>query len=81
MGHGSSCAGTGRRAEPMQSLVRRPILTANYAGSTGGSDSAGTSAFWDERGGLVARADAEGESLVVARQDNGEWRGEVITDL
>lgn len=65
----------------MQSLVRRPILTANYAGSTGGSDSAGTSAFWDERGGLVARADAEGESLVVARQDNGEWRGEVITDL
>lgn len=56
-------------------------MTANYAGSTGGSDSAGTSAFWDERGGLVARADAEGESLVVARQDNGEWRGEVITDL
>lgn len=56
-------------------------LTANYAGSTGGSDSASKSAFWDERGKLVAQASSKGEALVVARRNNGKWCGEVITDL
>lgn len=54
-------------------------LTANYAGSTGGLDSAGKSAFWNEQGNLVAQADSHGEALVVARRDNSEWHGEVIT--
>jgi len=57
------------------------VLTANYAGSTGGADSAGKSAFWDERGVIVAQADAEGEALVVARHDAGKWCGAVNTDL
>lgn len=56
------------------------VLTANYAGSTGGSESAGKSAFWDERGRLVARADSKGEALVVAERDQGRWRGEVVID-
>lgn len=60
---------------------RMAILAANYAGSTGGSDSAGKSAFWDERGKLVTQAGSEGEALVVARRDNGEWRGEVVPNL
>ena len=57
------------------------VLTANYAGSTGGSDSAGRSAFWDERGEPVAQASPKGRALVVARRDKGKWRGEVITIL
>lgn len=54
------------------------VLTANYAGSTGGEESAGGSAFWDERGRLVARADSNDEALVVARRIHDGWRGEVV---
>lgn len=55
-------------------------LTANYAGSTGGKESAGKSAIWDENGRLLARAGSTGEALVVARRDDGHWHGEVVTD-
>lgn len=58
---------------------RMAVLTANYAGSSGGRESAGKSSFWDERGDLVARADSGVEALLVAHRDNGYWRGEVIT--
>lgn len=54
------------------------VLTANYAGSTGGSESAGRSAFWDESARAIARVDANGEALLVARYDDSGWRGEVI---
>jgi len=60
---------------------RMAVLTANYGGSTGGSESAGKSAFWNERGELVAQANSKGAALVVARRDDGIWRGEVITNL
>lgn len=56
------------------------VLTANYAGATGGSESAGKSAIWDERGKLVVRAGSTGEALVIARRDGGKWSGEVISD-
>ena len=54
-------------------------LTANYAGSTGGSVSAGKSALWDEQGNLVVQANSNGEALVVVRRDAGGWHGAVIT--
>lgn len=56
------------------------VLSANHAGSTGGTASAGGSAFWAPGGDLVARADTKGEALLVARRENGRWRGEVIPD-
>lgn len=59
----------------------RATLTANYGGSTGGLESAGKSAVWDERGALVARAPARGDALVIARYAAGRWRGEVVTDF
>jgi predicted amidohydrolase len=69
------------RLESYAARHRMAVLTANYAGSTGGAASAGRSAVWDQGGHLVARAGAQGEALVVARRDQGRWRGEVITDL
>lgn len=56
------------------------VLTANYAGCTGNRTSAGKSAIWNERGELIAQARATGEALVIARRENGIWRGEVVTD-
>ena len=53
-------------------------LTANYAGSTGGSFSAGRSAIWDGRGSLIAQANSNQEALVVARRNNRKWHGEVV---
>lgn len=57
------------------------VLTANYAGWSGGSESAGQSAIWDEHGRIVAQAPANDQALVIARRDRGRWFGEVITDL
>ena len=54
-------------------------LTDNYAGSTGGSVSAGKSAFWDEQGNLVVQANSNGEALVVVRREAGVWHGAVLT--
>ena len=54
-------------------------LTANHAGSTGGSFSAGRSAIWDERGSLIAQANSNQEALVVARRNNRKWHGEVVS--
>jgi predicted amidohydrolase len=56
------------------------VLTANHAGSTGGQRSAGSSAIWDERGQLVARAGPEGRALVIGRRIAGRWGGEVLAD-
>ena len=56
------------------------VLTANYAGSTGGASSAGKSAFWDERGELIVQAGPRGEALVVIRKDGDKWIGEVMTN-
>ena len=58
---------------------RMAVLTVNYAGSSGRRKSAGKSAFWDERGHLVTRVDANVEALLVARRKLGSWHGEIIS--
>lgn len=55
-----------------------PVLMANHGGVTGGWDSAGRSALWDERGGLVVAAAGGGECLLVARCDEGRWSGRIV---
>jgi len=67
------------RLQQYASRHRMAVLTANYAGSTGGSDSAGRSAIWDEHGRNIAEARLNGENLVVARRSNNTWSGEVIS--
>jgi predicted amidohydrolase len=59
---------------------RMAVMTANYAGSTGGSESAGKSAFWNEHGELVAQAPSNAAALVVARREGDRWQGEVVPD-
>ena len=58
---------------------RMAVLTVNYAGSSGRRESAGKSAFWDERGDLVAHVDSNVEALLVVRRDHGHWQGKIMT--
>lgn len=51
-----------------------PVLMSNHGGPTGGWQSAGRSAFWDERGQLIVEG-GTGECLVLASRDAGGWRG------
>ncbi|WP_339446810.1 carbon-nitrogen hydrolase family protein [Pseudomonas sp. EA_5y_Pfl2_R50] len=55
------------------------VLMANHGGLTGGWQSAGCSAIWSETGTLVIAAPGAGEALVIARRDNGEWLGQVVS--
>jgi len=54
-----------------------PVLMANHGGPTGGWQSAGRSALWDERGQLVVEA-GEGEMLVLASRSAGGWQGRLV---
>jgi len=52
------------------------ILMANHALPTGGFQSAGKSAVWDESGRQVI-VGGHGEQLVIARRKDNKWQGEV----
>lgn len=54
-----------------------PVLMANHGGPTGGWQSAGRSALWDECGQLVVEA-GEGECLVLASRMAGGWQGRLV---
>ncbi|WP_158784851.1 carbon-nitrogen hydrolase family protein [Pantoea sp. BAV 3049] len=55
---------------------KMPVLMANHALPTGGYQSAGKSAFWDEQGRQVVSG-SSGEQLVIARRTGKDWQGEV----
>lgn len=54
-----------------------PVLMANHGGPTGGWQSAGRSALWDEGGQLVVQA-GEGEWLLLASRVAGCWQGRAV---
>lgn len=54
-----------------------PVLMANHGGPTGGWQSAGRSALWDECGQLVLEA-GEGECLLLASRGAGGWQGRLV---
>ncbi|WP_345827805.1 carbon-nitrogen hydrolase family protein [Erwinia sp. HDF1-3R] len=52
------------------------VLMANHALPTGGYQSAGQSALWDETGQQIVLG-GSGEELVIARRQGKDWQGEV----
>ncbi|WP_034915372.1 carbon-nitrogen hydrolase family protein [Erwinia sp. 9145] len=52
------------------------VLMANYALPTGGYQSAGKSAVWDESGRQIVVGGAD-EEVVIARREGHHWQGEV----
>jgi predicted amidohydrolase len=55
-----------------------PVLLANYAGASGGFESAGGSAIWDEAGELIAKAPDARAWLVGATRRGGRWDGRTL---
>lgn len=55
------------------------VLMANHGGATGGWNPSGRSAFWAEGGILIAAAPGEGDFLVIATRDAGQWSGKVVS--
>jgi predicted amidohydrolase len=53
-------------------------VMANYASPSGGFATGGRSAVWDETGRLVAQAEPQGESIVLATRSDDGWTGEVV---
>jgi len=73
----------GRRAEIRMAEYARQhsilAVMANYSAESGGFPTGGRSGIWDEAGRLVAQADAQGDSLVIATESADSWRGQVVT--
>ena len=67
-----------RRLQGYAALHGVVVVMANYTGASGGFQSAGGSAIWDDTGGLAARAPPVGEWLVVAARENGRWGGQCV---
>ena len=57
---------------------RMLAVMANYASSTGGHPTDGSSAVWDETGELAARAEPQGEYIVLAQRTPEGWAGRVV---
>ncbi len=52
------------------------VMMANHALPTGGYQSAGKSALWDDNGNRIVQG-GSGEQLVIARRTGKDWQGEV----
>lgn len=55
------------------------VLLANYAGMTGGWNSGGGSALWDERGELIAEIPNSEEGMLVVQRSDSGWTAAVHT--
>ncbi len=56
-----------------------PVVMANHGAMTGGWKSAGRSAIWDAAGKLIVAAPADGECIVMAKRENGNWNSQVLS--
>lgn len=51
------------------------VLMANHGGPTGGWTSAGSSAFWDRSGQMIASTAGPGNQLMIVSGSHGKWTG------
>lgn len=57
---------------------RMAVLLSNYSGVSGGDESAGKSAFWNEHGSQLAVAPQRGEGVVIATRTGDAWTADFI---
>jgi predicted amidohydrolase len=57
---------------------RMVTLMSNYATESGGYQTGGGSAIWDEEGNLIVRSQNVEEALIIARKENNVWKGKEI---
>ncbi|WP_166922073.1 carbon-nitrogen hydrolase family protein [Flavobacterium poyangense] len=56
------------------------VLMSNFSGESWGSPSAGKSAFWNNKGELVAQMNDSDSGLLVLENKNDNWTSEIIVD-
>lgn len=56
------------------------VLMSNFSGESWGSPSAGQSAFWNNKGELVAQMNDSDSGLLLIENQNDNWTGKIIID-
>lgn len=56
------------------------VLMANFGGDSYGSPSGGRSAFWNNKGELIAQMGDSGSGLLIVEHKNSSWVGQIIND-
>jgi predicted amidohydrolase len=56
------------------------VLMANFGGDSYGSPSGGRSAFWNNKGELIAQMEDSGSGLLIVEHKNSSWIGQIIND-
>jgi predicted amidohydrolase len=59
---------------------RMNVLMANFGGDSYGSPSGGRSAFWNNKGELIAQLQDSGSGLLLVEQQNNGWVSKIIND-
>jgi predicted amidohydrolase len=56
------------------------VLMANFGGDSYGSSSGGRSAFWDNKGELIAQMEDSSSGLLLVDQQNNGWISKILND-
>lgn len=60
------------------SKYKMPTMMANYAAETGGYETGGGSAIWNEKGEMLVGAESSGQSILIAYKEDDVWKGKGI---
>ncbi len=73
--------GYDKDAEILQSIATKykiPVFLANHSEKTGGFDTAGKSAVWDNQGTLLVQIPDTRNALIIAALDQNKWQCNII---
>jgi predicted amidohydrolase len=56
------------------------VLMANFGGDSYGSPSGGRSAFWNNKGELIAQMEDSGSGLLVVEKQDNDWISKILND-
>jgi predicted amidohydrolase len=56
------------------------VLMSNFSGESWGYPSAGQSAFWNNKGGLIAQMNDSDSGLLLIENQNDNWSGKIVNN-
>jgi predicted amidohydrolase len=56
------------------------VLMANFGGDSYGSPSGGRSAFWNNKGELIAQMEDSGSGLLIVEKQDNDWTSKILND-
>jgi predicted amidohydrolase len=67
-----------QRLQQLAVQYQIPVLMSNYCGTCGDMKTGGCSSIWSGSGELIASADGQTPSLLIAEHTGDSWRGQVV---